>query len=130
MKSIFTWIPGIIVKITLTISSFIFIMIVLLLLVLVICGCQSSSMIDLMKNYPAPNTENNRVLGMILAFNHDHIDPLMLIFNEYVSMCEAGWKPSLVIFTTVHWSLQMKRMFRQKSFCYRTNSSIPLLVLH
>lgn len=55
----------------------------LLLLLLLLLLVMSAS-------FPAPNTANNRVLGFILAFDYNHIDPLMLIFNEYVSMCEAG----------------------------------------
>jgi len=59
-------------------------MIILLLLLLQLLLLQLSA------SFPAPNTANNRVLGFILAFDYNHIDPLMLIFNEYVSMCEAG----------------------------------------
>jgi len=54
-----------------------------------------------LKNYPKPFTANNRILGMVLTYNTDHIDPLMLIFNEYVSMCEAGWNPTIVLFSIV-----------------------------
>lgn len=79
-----------------------------------------------MFNYPKPFTSHNRIMGFILAYNHYHIDPLVLILNEYVSMCEAGWSPTVVMFTTVHWSDILFRYFRQKSFCYRTNSSIEI----
>ena len=61
------------------------IMIIILLYLLMILIIVSS-----LESYPAPYTANNRVLGFILAFDYNHIDPLMLIFNEYVSMCEAG----------------------------------------
>jgi hypothetical protein len=81
---------------------------------------------DHLKDYPTPFTSNNRVMGFILSFNHYHIDPLMLIMNEYVSMCEAGWAPTIMIFTTVHWSLTLHRYFREKLYCYRTNDYIPL----
>ena len=51
---------------------------------------------DIMKDYledwPAVNTKNNRILGMILNFNNGHIDPMSLIINEYVTMCEHGWR--------------------------------------
>lgn len=80
----------------------------------------------LVENYPAPNTPNNRIIGFVLAFNHYHIDPVMLILNEYLSMCEAGWQPTIVFFTTVHWSPTLFRYFRQKTFCYRINESIDI----
>ncbi len=88
----------------------------------------SSSSVDILKDYPAPFTANNRVLGMILSYNFDHIDPMMLILGEYQSMCEGGWNPTVVFFTTIHWSLQIQRLFRQRVFCYRTNSSVPIRV--
>lgn len=80
---------------------------------------------DFMKNYPTPFTKNNRVLGMVLSFNHYHIDPIVLILNEYVSMCEGGWSPSIVLYTTVTYSNKMLRYIEQKLYCTRTNSSIP-----
>jgi hypothetical protein len=79
-----------------------------------------------MLNYPTPFTKNNRVMGFILAFNHYHIDPLLLIMNEYVSMCEAGWLPTIVLFTTVHWSEALLRYFRQKNYCYRIGASFEI----
>ena len=80
----------------------------------------------LMKNYPTPNSENNRIMGFILTYNYDHIDPLILIFNEYLSMCEGGWSPTVVIFTTVEWPDRLRRLIRQKTYCYRSNSSVPV----
>ena len=44
---------------------------------------------DYLSDYPTRNTKYNRVLGMILNANLGHIDPMMLIINEYVSMCEV-----------------------------------------
>lgn len=99
-------------------------------------------------NYPASNSYNNRVLGMILSHNLGHIDPLVLTINEYVSMCESGtpallhinnviyfakintsgWGVVIGIFTATHWSPALIRYFRQRSFCYRTNSTLPILI--
>jgi hypothetical protein len=79
-----------------------------------------------LKDFPAPNTEHNKVIGFILSFNHYHIDPLVLIMNEYVSMCEAGWLPTVRIFTTVDYSLRLQHYFREKLFCYRTGDYIRL----
>ena len=65
---------------------------------------------------------------MILAFNYDHIDPLNLIMGQYQSMCEGGWFPTVAVFTTSNWSDTMRRYFRQRTFCYRINASIPIIV--
>lgn len=81
-----------------------------------------------LKDFPTAYSERNRVMGMLLTFNFDHIDPLMLIVGQYQSMCEGGWYPTVVIFTTVDWSEMLKRYFRKKTFCYRINASIPIVV--
>ena len=88
----------------------------------------SSAVYQLMENYPAPNTDHNRVIGFILAFNHQHIDPLTLIIGEYVSMCEGGWWPTMVLHTTVHFTDTMMRYLREKTWCYRTQSSFPVII--
>lgn len=76
--------------------------------------------------FPAANTASNRILGFILAYNMDHIDPLLLIFNEYLAMCESGWKPTLVIFTTMPWGDPIRRYIKTKTFCYSINASYPI----
>jgi len=81
-----------------------------------------------LEKYPAAYTSRNRVMGLILAFNYDHIDPLMLIMGQYQSMCEGGWYPTVVVFTTVDWSLEMKSYIRQKTYCQRINGSVPIIV--
>ena len=92
------------------------------------CFCAGVVPKDLFENYPTPYTKNNRIMGMILSYNFDHIDPMMLILREYQSMCEGGWDPTLVFFSTIEWSTQIRRLFRQKTYCYRTNSTIPIRV--
>jgi hypothetical protein len=82
----------------------------------------------LLENFPTSHTQNNRVIGFILAFNWYHIDPIIYILNEYVSMCEAGWDPTIVFFTTVHWSEAMHRYMRQKSYCYFKHASVNIRV--
>ena len=74
----------------------------------------------------APSLAKNRLLGIILAFNLAHFDPLVLIFGEYVSMCEGGWNPSLLIYTTLNWTTQVESYIQRRTFCYRTNSSLPI----
>lgn len=98
-------------------------------LLVILSTSTSYDMSRITQYFPRPNVEGrNRLLGMILTFNFDHIDPLMLIVGEYQAICEAGWAPTVVIFTTVHWSSVIQRYFRQKSYCYRTNSSVPFII--
>jgi hypothetical protein len=78
-------------------------------------------------NYPQSFAKNNKILIMITSFNFfDHIDPIVQSLNEYVAMCEGGWNPSIIFFSSIQWSAQLYRMFREKSFCYRTNKSIAI----
>lgn len=87
---------------------------------------KSMEVSEMMKNYPQAHSVNNRILGLILAFNLDHLDPLVLITNEYVSMCESGWKPTMVLFTTVTWSPDLHQYLRYKTFCYRINDYLDI----
>jgi hypothetical protein len=76
---------------------------------------------------PRPFSKNNRLLGMLLMFDFHHIDSFMLlVLPEYVSMCEGGWDPDLVIFTTVEWSPMTRRLMREKAYCYRTNKDVNI----
>ena len=81
---------------------------------------------DMLKDYPAPLTAHNRILGMMLAYSLDHVDPLMLIFNEYVSMCEGGWLPTVVLFTTGKWTDKLRRYIRYKMWCYRIEAPVEV----
>ena len=99
----------------------------LFLLVLVICIVYEASAYDL-STFPEPFTPHNRIMGLILAFSNDHVDPMMLIMNEYVSMCEGGWEPTVVIYTTVNWSDALVRFNRQRNFCYRTGKPLNVTV--
>lgn len=71
------------------------------------------------EKFPSPNSNYNRIMGFILAYNYDHIDPLLLIFNEYVSICESGWNVTIVLFTTSPWSNRMRKLIDMKNYCYR-----------
>jgi hypothetical protein len=73
---------------------------------------------------PAPFTPQNRFLSVISAHTLTHIDAIMLSMNEYVSMCEAGWKVRVIFLSSIHWSNALYQYLRQKSYCYATNSSI------
>ena len=103
---------------------------------------------------PSPPPTNNRLLGIILAFNLAHFDSLLLIFGEYLSMCEGGWNPlltslsppshlplsfisllsmceggwnpSLLIYTTMDWTVQVEQYIQRRTFCYRTNHTLPI----
>ncbi len=94
-------------------------------------GCSLFSYVaseSIVANFPTPNTEHNRIMAFILNFAHDHIDPLLLILNEYVSMCEGGWEPTVVLHTTSNWTSTMHRYMRQRTYCYRKGASINLRV--
>lgn len=95
-----------------------------LLVVLTWFGASAFNFSLIMENYPTPFTAHNRVVGFLLAFNFYHIDPIIQIVNDYVSMCEGGWDPTIVFFTTVNWSPTLLRYFRQKSYCYRKGGSL------
>jgi len=85
---------------------------------------------SIVENFPSPNTNHNRIMAFVLNFNFNfnHIDPLLLILNEYVSMCEGGWDPTVVLHTTFNWTSPMHRYFRQRTYCYRKGTSINLRV--
>lgn len=82
----------------------------------------------LMQDYPSPHSKNNRILGLILAFNLGHMDPLTLIIQEYVSICEGGWNASVILFTGVLWSETLRRYLRKHTFCYRINDYVPVII--
>ena len=83
---------------------------------------------SIVDNYPTANSQYNRIMAFILNYSYDHIDPLILIFNEYVSMCEGGWDPTVVIHTTSNWTQAMHRFARGKTYCYRTGQSVKFIV--
>lgn len=97
---------------------------------MVIIAIKGSAVDDVVKNFPAPNTAYNKVLGMLLTFNLNHMDPLSMIIDEYLSMCEAGWEPTIAIFTTVHWSPMLLRYFRRRSYCYRIDRSLDIRIIN
>lgn len=82
----------------------------------------------MMHNYPTAYTENNKVMAFLLTFNFYHLDPVLLILNEFVSICESGWRPTVVIQTTVEWTPEIMQYLRRKSFCYARNSSIEIRI--
>jgi hypothetical protein len=81
---------------------------------------------DFMLNYPAPFTANNNIMGLLLCFDFCHIDPLILIVNEYTSMCEGGWNTSMVLFTSADWTPKLRRYMKYKSYCYRIENFIDI----
>lgn len=45
---------------------------------------------------------------------------------SYRYLLLGGWLPSLLIHTTVSWSNTMFRYMRQKSYCYRIDTSLAI----
>jgi hypothetical protein len=81
---------------------------------------------DFMLNYPEPFTANNNVIGLLLSFDLCHIDPLILIVNEYTSMCEGGWNTTMVLFTSAEWTPKLRRYMKYKSYFYRIKNFIDI----
>lgn len=82
-------------------------------------------------DFPSPYSKNNRLVSFILSYDNNHVDPLMLIFNEYKTMCESGWNVTIIIFTTFQYRQDTLALFNQKLYCFRTNSFVPLqLIIH
>lgn len=101
-------------------------LVALLLTVSIVSKAQTSQDTLISSPFPSPHTPNNRILAIILAFDFGHIETLHIILQNYVDICEAGWNPTLVFFTSIEWSQAFMRMMRQKSFCYHTNSFLEL----
>ena len=77
-------------------------------------------------DYPKAFSKNNRVISFLLSYDNNHIDPIIVIFNEYKTICEAGWNVTIIMFTTVIYNEDSINFFNQKLFCYRINSPITL----
>jgi hypothetical protein len=96
---------------------------------LMVCLTRSHPIDHIGDDFPAPNTKFNRVLGMLLSFNLGHMDPLSMIIDEYLSMCEAGWEPTVAIFTADPWKPILRRYLRRRSYCYRIGRPIEIRYL-
>lgn len=96
--------------------------------VLVSVFLKNSQSESIVANFPTPNTKHNRIMAFILNYSYNHIDPLLLILSEYVSMCEGGWEPTVVLHTTSNWTSTMHRYFRQRTYCYRIGAAINIRV--
>ena len=87
---------------------------------LLACSCWAANM----DNFPTALTAHNRVLGMVCSYNMDHMDSLYLILGEYVSMCEGGWNPKVVLFTTADYTPPARRVLKYRTWCHRLNASL------
>lgn len=70
--------------------------------------------------WPSPFTNNNRVLSLLLSYGFMRFDPILEILREYRTMCNAGWDPTVVIFTASEVSERMIRYLNNKVYCHRT----------
>lgn len=93
---------------------------------IVTLGVNNSAADTMMLNYPTAHSEHNKILGLILSFDLNHLDPLMLIAGEYVSMCESGWNVTFVLFTAANWTPKLKKLLHLKTYCYRVNDYIEI----
>lgn len=79
-------------------------------------------------DFPEPYTDHNRIHIQILNFDFHHIDSLNLNLNEILSMCEGGWDPTILIYSCANYSDTIMKYIVEKSFCYRTQTYIPIHV--
>jgi hypothetical protein len=79
-------------------------------------------------DFPEPNTAHNRIFIQILHFDLHHMDSLELNLNEYLSMCEAGWNPSILIHTCGNYTNTVLKYIMDRTFCYRTKSFLPIKI--
>ena len=54
------------------------------------------------------------------------MESIIIILHEYRSICEAGFLPSLVIFTFTTMTSDLIHYLQAKLYCYRTQSYIPI----
>jgi hypothetical protein len=78
--------------------------------------------------FPQPNTERNRFFIQILHHNLHHFDSLQLLLNEFNSMCEGGWEPTIMLHTCANYSQFLMFEVVEKLFCYRINKFLPITV--
>jgi hypothetical protein len=78
--------------------------------------------------YPHPHSQHNRIFAIILAFNFNRIEPITQIIQAYVTMCEAGWIPTVNFLTAMEETpKKLHRYFLSKAYCYRIHKPIPIL---
>lgn len=94
-----------------------------------LCTLQISIAIDkYLIDFPEAHTNHNRLFIQVLHYDLHHIDPLMLNINEFLSMCEGGWSPTVVIFTCANYTSTILRYITEKSYCYRTKSYMKIII--
>ena len=72
---------------------------------------------------------SKRIMVNLLAYNLNHLKSIIIIFNEYKLICEAGWKPTIFFYTGIDLDNEILSYLEEKSYCYSTNSSIPMKVI-
>lgn len=88
---------------------------------------ENPQVVHTMEDFPQPFTPFNRMLGIILANELNRMDPIMIILNEYKSMCESGWKPTISFFTSENVTESIRLLIRDKLWCYHIESYIPVV---
>ena len=80
----------------------------------------------IVETWPRPFSPYNRIMAFVLSYDFGHMDPLLLILNEYISICEGGWNLTVVISTTANWTPTLHRYISEKVYCYRIGAEIPI----
>lgn len=81
---------------------------------------------------PMPFTENNRIITMIVSYHLHHFEPIIETLKNCKYMCEAGWSPTIVIFTAGNVTHNIRNYVNSHLYCYRTevNCSLRSLSCH
>ena len=101
-------------------------MLLLLLFHLVLCFSMGNRFLNRPK--PAPFTDHNRILSVILSYNINHFESVGVILHEYSAMCEAGWAPTVVLLTFSNYTAKMQKLVQHKTYCSRNQRHLPVVI--
>jgi hypothetical protein len=80
-------------------------------------------------DYPAAFTSNNRILIQLLSYDLHHFESLEVNLNEYLSICEGGWNPQIIIHTCAKYTDKLLEYILERLYCYRISNTVPLTIL-
>ena len=73
-----------------------------------------------------PVLEGKKIISYILFFDMKHIQSMLMIMQEYRSVCEGGADVSIVLFTTLRDenARRLKKHLLENAFCYRVSQHL------
>jgi len=69
-----------------------------------------------------------KILGIVTSFDLSHFDSLQLIFEQYLSMCEAGWVVKTVILSSIKWSNLLTDFIKPRYYCFRKSAYLDIRI--